>query len=328
MQKTSSKLDPESIALARQQLASAQRILIVAHVHPDGDAIGSLLGLGLALRDAGKDIQLVSEDGIPGPHRKIPGSELVRKNFEGPIDLSIVVDCSDRDRAGNSLHEIASPDWNIDHHITNLNFAKINIVDPKAVATAEVIADLLPELGLTMTSEIASALLTGLITDTIGFQTSNMTSKALRLAADLVDMGVNLPMLYRHFLVQRSFEAVRLWGAGLSQIERDQGLVWATLTQADRQVIGYSGRDDADLIQVLFSIEDAHIAIIFVEQPNQRVKVSWRALPGYDISKVALQFGGGGHPSAAGAEVAGTLAETYAAVIPATRILLEKDGNE
>jgi len=323
-----SRLEPEAIALARQQLAAAQQILVVAHVHPDGDAIGSLLGLGLALKNAGKSVQLVSEDGIPGPHRQIPGSDLVRQKFEGPVDLSIVVDCSDRERAGKALQKIDMPDWNIDHHITNLNFAKLNLVDPKAVATAEVIADLIPAFGLEMTPDIATALLTGIITDTIGFQTSNLTSKALRLAADLMDMGVNLPMLYRRSLVQRSFEAVRLWGAGLSQIERDQGLVWATLTLTDRQVIGYSGRDDADLIQVLFSIEDAHIAIIFVEQPNQSVKVSWRAHPGYDISKIALQFGGGGHPSAAGAEVAGTLAEAYAAVIPATRILLEKDGNE
>ncbi len=325
---TNSKLESKTVTLARQQLAAAQNVLVIAHVHPDGDAIGSLLGLGLALRHAGKNVQLVSEDGIPGPHRQLPGSELVRQNFQGPVDLSIVVDCSDRERAGKSLNGITEPDWNIDHHITNLNFAKLNFVDPGAVATAEVIADLLPGLGLEMTHEIATALLTGLITDTIGFQTSNMTSKALRLAADLMDMGVNLPVLYRRSLVQRSYETVRLWGAGLSQIERDQGLVWATLTLADRQVIGYTGRDDADLIQVLFSIEDAHIAIIFVEQPNQRVKVSWRAHPGYDISKIALQFGGGGHPSAAGAEVAGTLAEAYAAVIPATRILLEKDGNE
>ena len=325
---TNSMLEPEAVALARQQLAAAQQILVVAHIHPDGDAIGSLLGLGLALRNAGKSVQLVSEDGIPGPHRQLPGSELIQQNFRGPVDLSIAVDCSDRERAGKTLQEIMVPDWNIDHHITNLNYARLNLVDPAAVATAEVIAGLLPGLGLEMTTEIATALLTGIITDTIGFQTSNLTSSALHLAADLMDMGANLPLLYRRSLVQRSYEAVRLWGAGLSQIERDHGLVWATLTLADRQVIGYTGRDDADLIQVLFSIEDAHIAVVFVEQPNQRVKVSWRAHPGYDISKIALQFGGGGHPSAAGAEVAGTLAEAYAVVIPATRILLEKDGNE
>ncbi len=325
---TSSRLEPEAIMLARQQLEAAQHILVVAHIHPDGDAIGSLIGLGLAIQNTGKNVQLVSEDGIPGPHRQIPGSDLIRQNFQSPIDLSIVVDCSDRERAGKTLQDIVIPDWNIDHHITNLNFAKLNLVDPQAVATAEVIADLLPGLGLEITPDIATALLTGLITDTIGFQTSNLTSKALRLAADLMDMGINLPLIYRRSLVQRSFQAVRLWGAGLSQIERDQGLVWASLTLADRQVIGYSGRDDADLIQVLFSIEDAHIAIIFVEQPNQRVKVSWRSHPGYDISKIALKFGGGGHPSAAGAEVAGSLADAYAAVIPATRILLEKDGNE
>jgi phosphoesterase RecJ-like protein len=141
----------------------------------------------------------------------------------------------------------------------------------------------------------------------------------LRLAADLMEQGADLSELYRLALVTRSFEAARFWGTGLSTLEREGRMVWASLTQAERKAVGYSGRDDADLVTVLASIEGADIAMIFVEQPDNHVKVSWRAQPGFDVSQIALQFGGGGHPPASGADIAGELAEVQASVLAATR---------
>ena len=173
-----------------------------------------------------------------------------------------------------------------------------------------------------MPPSVAAALLTGLITDTLGFRTSNVQPNSLRLAASLMETGVDMPDLYRRTLVTRSFEATRVWGAGLSTLAREGRMVWATLTMADRKAAGYNGRDDADLINVLASIEDADIALIFVEQPNHHVKVSWRAQNGFDVSQVALQFGGGGHPPASGADITGKLADVQASVLVATRALL------
>lgn len=308
-----------------RKLHSVQRILVVSHIRPDGDAVGSLLGLGLSLQAAGRDVQMVLSDGVPSSFRYLDGSELVRNKPEGSFDFTCVLDCSDLKRTGEALNGYSPPDLNVDHHITNLNFARINLVDTAAVATAEILAELLPALRLPVTRPVAVALLTGLVTDTLGFRTSNMTPKALRIAADLMEKGADLPEIYRQGLVERSFKAMQYWGAGLENLERDGRMVWATLTLANRRAVGYPGRDDADLINVLSSIQDADIAIIFVEQPHGRVKVSWRSRPGYDVSQVALNFGGGGHPSASGAEIDGDLQEVRSSVLQATRALL--NGN-
>jgi phosphoesterase RecJ-like protein len=306
-----------------QAFQYAQRILIASHIRPDGDAIGSLLGIGLALQLAGKEVAMISSDGVPTAFRHLPGSDQIKQKFSGAYDLTVVVDCSDLSRVGDAIQGEPRPDINIDHHVTNLNFARLNLVDTKAVATAEILTNHLPAWGLPLTEEVASALLTGLITDSLGFRTSNMTSKALRTAADLVDMGVNLPELYRQALIGRSYEALKYWGTGLSNLERENGLVWACLTIKDRKEVKYPGRDDADLINMLSSVNDAQIAMIFVEQADGRVKVSWRSQPGIDVSELALQFGGGGHPSASGAEIPGDLEEVKLMVIERTRAYLQ-----
>jgi phosphoesterase RecJ-like protein len=209
-------------------------------------------------------------------------------------------------------------DINLDHHITNTNFAKINLVDVDAAATAEIIIDLFPRFGLKLSEPVAAALLTGLITDTIGFRTPSVRAKTLCLAAKLIETGVDMPDLYRRALTNRSFEAIKFWGTGLSRIERQESLVWTSLTMEDRRAANYPGRDDADLINVLSSIEGANICLIFVEQPNGNIKVSWRSQPGYDVAEIAKLFGGGGHAAAAGAEISGTLAEVQSLVLEKT----------
>ena len=315
-------MDKTLLDFAGKQFRSAERILIVSHIRPDGDAIGSLIGFGLALRAEGKDVQIVSGDGVPPNFRHLVGWDKVRKRPQGEFDVVAVLDCSDLDRAGKVLDGYSEPDINIDHHRTNLNFAKMNIVDTSAVATAEILVELITVAGIPFSQTIASALLTGIITDTLGFRTSNMTPKALRIAADLMELGADLPKLYQKAMIDRSFEAARIWGEALVHLEREDKMVWTTLTLADRRAANYPGRDDADLINVLSTINDANISLIFVEQPNGRVKVSWRAQPGYDVSEVALIFGGGGHPSASGADIEGNIVEVKELVLAQTRDLL------
>jgi phosphoesterase RecJ-like protein len=301
---------------------AAEKILIVSHIRPDGDAIGSVLGLGLSLELIGKQVQMVLSDGIPQTFHHLSGVEQLKQHAEGEFDLICVLDCSDMQRTGKALNGYSQPDINIDHHITNLEFAKVNLVDTQAVATAEILAGLIQALNLPMPPSVAAALLTGLITDTIGFRTSNVGPDSLRLAASLMEHGANLSELYRLALVTRSFEAARFWGSGLSTLEKEDRMVWATLSLADRKAVGYPGRDDADLVTVLASIEGADVALIFIEQPDNHVKVSWRAQPGFDVSQIALRFGGGGHPPASGADIPGELAEVKASVLAATRSLL------
>ncbi len=311
-------------AKIRDRLQAAQKILITSHIRPDGDAIGSSLGLALALIEAGKQVQVVLADGIPASFKHLPGADQVRTRAEGQFDLIISVDSSDLKRVGNALDGYGSPDIVIDHHITNDAFGKINLVEPEAVATASVLVKHMRSWGLVITQAVGANLLTGLITDTLGFRTSNTTAEALRQAADLVDLGVDMSTLYFKSLIQHSFSATKYWGAGLNNLQREDGIVWATLTVADRKTSGYTGNDDADLINILSSITEAGIAIMFVEQSKSKTKVSWRALrTEIDVSQIACQFGGGGHKAAAGAELSGILAEIQERVLSATRASLQ-----
>lgn len=310
-----------------ESIIRANHILVTAHIRPDGDAIGSLLGLGLALQENGKSIELVLEDGVPSNFKHLSGWELVHKKPENKPDLVITVDCSDLGRLGSNLADLYPVDINIDHHITNLNFGRLNLVDTSAVATAEIIARRLPVWGYSISPGVAAALLTGLLTDTLGFRTTNMTPDALRLAADLMEAGANLPDLYHRGLVSQSFTAIKYWGSGFSRLQRLDRIVWTSITQADRSTARYQGRDDADMINVLSAIDDKDVAILFNEQGNGHIKVSWRAGSGLDMTPLALQYGGGGHPAAAGADVEGTLTEVETKVLQSTQDYLKSIGN-
>jgi len=315
----------QKIQETKEILKTAQHILIVSHLRPDGDAIGSLLGLGLALQEADKTVQMVLEDGVPKSFRHLKGSELIKKRPDGEFESIVVVDCSDVDRTGKTLKQYPTPDINIDHHITNRNFSHINLVDVEATSTTEMLAAYIPAFGLSINEPVAEALLTGLITDTIGFRTASMRPQALRTAADLMEIGIDLPMLYRKALNSRTFESARYWGAGLRTLEHEDRIVWATLDSEARKFANYPGRDDADLVSILTTIENIDIAMIFIEQPKDRVKVSWRARPGFDVSEIASQFGGGGHKPAAGATIEGNLKDVQIEVLKATQKLLTKD---
>jgi bifunctional oligoribonuclease and PAP phosphatase NrnA len=318
------KNNPSLLEEIRQRLQDAERILIVSHIRPDGDAVGSLLGLGLALESVGKQVQMVLADGVPTVFHHLPGVQKVKKAPEGEVDLFITLDCSDLERVGEITKNYGPPNINIDHHVTNLNFAEFNLIDAEAVATAEMLAIHLQDFDLPLNLEVADALLTGIITDTIGFRTSNMTPRALRVAASLMEVGSDLPGLYAKALLRRSYEAARLWGVGLSKLNREGSIVWTSINTGDRRSVGYTGRDDADLINIIASVEGARIAILFNEQSSSSVKISWRAQPGYDVAKVALNFGGGGHTAAAGAEMVGALHEVQEKVLNRTKLLLSE----
>ncbi len=321
-------MDSALIEAARRELHNTDRILIASHVRPDGDAVGSLLGLGLALQGAGKTVQMVLVDGVPSSESRLAGADRIRLKPDGDFGLTIVVDCSDLERIGEALDGYGIPDINIDHHVTNLNFARINLVQIDAASTAEILADLLPAWDLALTQPVASALLTGVITDTLGFRTSNVSPQTLRVAADLVEAGGNLHDLYFESLIKRSYPAARYWGQGLTKLQREGRLIWTTLTSEDRRTAGYTGRDDADLINVVSAIDETDVSLIFIEQNPSLVKVSWRSAPGFDVSQIALQFGGGGHKAASGADVRGTLDEVQEKVLTATRTLWKPRGTE
>ena len=307
----------------KSRLSAANKIVIVSHVRPDGDAIGSLLGLGLALREAGKSVQMVLVDGVPSSFRYLEGSETIVREPNGDHDTFITVDCADFKRTGKAFENFGQPDLNIDHHKTNEQFGKLNLIEAEEVATAAILTNYLPKWGLSITQPVAAALLTGIITDTLGFRTSNTTPEALRQAATLMETGVDMPNIYMRALITKTYPAARYWGAGLSSLQSKNGIVWGTLTLADRKAAGYGGNDDADLINMISAIDGNKVGMIFVEQSDNHVKISWRALEnGIDVSPIAKHFKGGGHAAAAGADIEGGLSEVQRDVLKVTREML------
>ena len=320
-------MTPEIIEKIATGIRKAQRILIVSHVRPDGDAVGSLLGLGLALSEAGKDIQMVLEDGVPESLYYLPAAAEIERKVQQKPDYIIVVDCSDLQRTGQVLQTLPQPDLVIDHHVTNTTFGKTNLVLPESPATAEILAQLLPEIGLPVTKQVATCLLNGIVTDTIGFRTESTTPTTLIVAAGLQEAGADLYRIYKNALLTKSFNALKYWGAGLSKLTQEARVVWTSLTLKDRKQSSYPENDDADLINILSSIKDIDVAVIFIEQENNKVKVSWRSRQGIDVSKIAVVFGGGGHKPAAGATIDGHMDDVIEKVLMVTRANILSEDN-
>lgn len=311
-------------ARIREELQAAQSFVIVSHIRPDGDAIGSMLGFAQALREAGKVVQCVLQDAVHPKYFHLAGAQEVQSRVEGPFDYLIVVDCADRRRTGTALDGLPMPNLVVDHHKTHENFGHIEFVEAQSEATALLLAERLGAWGLKISPAVGACLLTGILTDTLGFRTSNTTANALRVSADIVDLGVDLPFIYRQALVSRTLPELKYWACGLDAIKLENGLIWTALTLSDRMKANYSENDDADLINALSSVSDALITVLFIEQGADKVKVSWRSVEGLDVSLLAEQFGGGGHAAAAGADVNGSMDEVKTRVLGLTRTFLNE----
>jgi phosphoesterase RecJ-like protein len=319
----SPELTGAQIAAARRRLERAGRLLLLTHIGPDGDAVGSMLGLGLALRATGKDVMFVCADQVPDTFRFLPAYGEIATTPRGTFEVVVSLDAADRARLGTVGEQLKQPiDLLFDHHITNPGFAEINLIDVTAASTAELVTELLPALGLPLTKSAAECLLTGLITDTMGFRTSSTTAKTLALAQKLVEAGASLPEIYDLAFYKRSIHAVRLWAQGLARLQLDHRIVWTALPLSARQAAQYHGQGDADLINVLQQVREADVALILTEREEGKVKVSWRAVPGVNVAAIAATFGGGGHVAAAGAEVTGPLEDVIEKVLAATRAAL------
>ncbi|GMR10154.1 MAG: bifunctional oligoribonuclease/PAP phosphatase NrnA [Anaerolineae bacterium] len=306
-------------------IAGSSEIVVISHERPDGDAVGSMLALTLAMQEIGKQVWPVLAGGLPPKWQFLPGADRVRRELPVGGKLIVTVDAADIRRLGPL--DVKRVDLNFDHHPSNTQFGKINLVDPGAASTTVVLYRVFPQLKLPLEVDIASNLLLGLITDTLGFRTSSVSSDSLRIAAELIELGADISKLYRKALLGRSYEAVRYWAQGLSRMDMRDDVVWTVLRVSDRELAGYPGSDDADLIDVLTTIKGPRVAILFVEQPEGQVKISWRALPGVDVSRLAGNFDGGGHELAAGAMIEGEVQEVVERVLKATfATIIEADS--
>lgn len=281
------------------------------------------MGLTHALQLMGHAPVAACSDPISSRFDYIPGADTIVQEVSNPFDLTISLDCSDRRRLGHFAERPGfdqRPLVNIDHHATSTNFGDVNLVDPRASSTSEVVLRLLEYMDVPIGAEIASCLLVGIVTDTRGFRTSNVTPEVMDAARRLMEAGASLPRIARYGLDHRPTVAIRLWGAALSGLQVEDGVIWTAIPAAMRRAVGYRGNGDAGLSSFLVSADEADVSAVFVERDDGRIEVGLRAVPGFDVAQLALQFGGGGHALAAGFNTAGPLDEAKERVMTALRV--------
>ncbi|MBI4590945.1 MAG: bifunctional oligoribonuclease/PAP phosphatase NrnA [Candidatus Rokubacteria bacterium] len=302
-------------------LLSALRgsVLLLGHVQPDGDLLGSQIGLGLALRNAGAQVTLAGPQAVPDLFRFLPGAELVEQweAAPGPFDLVILGDCPDPSRTHGLLagaRGVATRIVNIDHHPDNKRYGDVNWIEGESSATGEMVYDLIQALGLKVTPEIATNLFTAIHTDTGSFRYSNTTPRALRIAGDLVAQGAHPELVAGALYEGRKPDDLWRLGSLLGQVEvSPDGLVaWLALPHGS---VPEAFVEAEDLVTYPRSIASVKVAVLLREAAAGRVKVSLRAKGEVNVGKIAAAFGGGGHANAAGCTIAGSLEEARAALL-------------
>lgn len=313
--------------VALDRLPAFRSIGIITHIRPDGDAYGSLIALGLALAEEGKQVALYCEDGMIDRYRFLPGADLVQRPpaEKPPMDALISVDCAAARRLGAACVGWNLRPWlNIDHHESNERFADINVVDPHRPATGELLFELFKRVGWPVTPDIADNLFVAISTDTGSFRYRNTTPRTFEIAAELSRLGARIGDLslacYGSFPMRRT----KLLKEILQDLTLDCGdtLAFYRITQEMYRRSGAKPEDTEGIIEHIISSEGVELAIVFEERKNGTVKMSFRSKGAVNVNAIARGFGGGGHSQAAGAELAGTVEEVQGRVLPAARAAL------
>jgi phosphoesterase RecJ-like protein len=313
---------------AVRSLRPGDQVLLVCHVNPDGDALGSMLGFGLGLRRLGVADVRATFPGppyVPPPFRELPGLDLLVPAGEAPAepDLFVCFDAASASRLGELADRLtrAGTALVLDHHASNTRFGGIHVVDPAAAATSVVVERLLARLGVALDAEIAECLYVALATDTGSFRFEMTTPAVHELAARLIATGIRPAEISRRIFDTRPFGAVRLYGDVLSRAELDQaaaagaGLVWTYATLADLERHDQPAYVLEALIDSVRCAAEADVACVVKQVAEREWAVSLRSKGAVDVSRVAVALGGGGHRLAAGfTGTAGTAQEIVATI--------------
>jgi len=300
----------------------ASSIALACHLSPDGDALGSVLALGLALKDSGVALQVGWDDDpieLPSQYDFLPGGDLlVPASAFRPADVAVTVDCASADRLGRLRERFEKSDVlvNIDHHASNTSFGGVNVVDEHASSSAELVVQLLARMGAEITPDIATCLYAGLATDTGQFAYAGVTPRTHATAGFLIQRGVKVDEISQRLYESFPFEYLKILGRMLdrARLERDPTFVLSYITQDDLREIGITMDDTDELINTLRAIRDVDVAVLFKELEDGTWKGSFRSKGQTDVGAIAQQLGGGGHRLAAGFELKMSLDEAVEAV--------------
>ncbi|GAC1451114.1 MAG: bifunctional oligoribonuclease/PAP phosphatase NrnA [Ktedonobacterales bacterium] len=330
----SAGIDPVLAEAGWRMIAPARRIVLLAHEHPDPDALGSALGLAHALTPLGKECVVACTDPAPPTFGFLPGIErAVTELPDERFDLVIALDAGEFTRYG-ALYERhraffdAAPTLNLDHHVTSRGCGQVNIIDVPSAATAELITLFLTNRGIPIGRAAAVCLLAGIITDTRAFEFDATTSRTLAAGAYLVSRGAVPRDIIKPVYRMKSLAKARLWGLVLATLDTAAGgrLVWAELRR-EMLVAAHATADmDDGLPSYLIDTEGVGVAALFKEQSDGTTRISLRAAEPYDAATMAAHFGGGGHVRAAGFPRPHGIAEAQAEVLPYLERVIAETG--
>lgn len=304
---------------AADALKAAEEVAIACHVSPDGDAFGSMLGLGLHLQARGCKVWMSwgsAEIVIPDNYLFLPGLDGIVPPDQVPdaVEVFVAIDCGDMRRLDLLTPKFAAARAriNVDHHVSNTGYGDINLVDATRASSAELALELVLRMGGEVTPEIATALYTGVVTDTGRFQYSNTTPQTLQAAVTLREAGADHLTVAANMFESAPFDQLRILGKVLSRARLEDGVVYSWLFLDDLDGLGLEIAED--FIDFLKVVKEAGVALLLKERPEGGWRVSLRARDDTDVSAVAQSFGGGGHTKAAGFSYRGPLEEALAQV--------------
>jgi phosphoesterase RecJ-like protein len=310
------------LELAVDVLREAKSVSLACHVSPDGDALGSMLGLGLAARAAGKEVtaSFGTPFIVPPSLGFLPVDLLIPPaDFPPAPEVMVILDAGSLDRLGElgANAQAAGKTIVLDHHVTNSGFGDVAVVVPTAAATGELVFDLLQKLQWELTPEVAQCLHTALVTDTGRFQYSSTTARTLEIAARLVAAGAKPSVIGQHVYEEAPFAYLKVSAIALERARLDEELrtVVTTLTDDDLSELGISWTDTENLIDLIRLAQEADTAILAKGHRDGRVKISLRSRGATDVGALAASMGGGGHRLASGFTVEGEVDEVVERVL-------------
>ena len=313
-------------------LRSHNSFILLSHVRPDGDAIGSQLALGFALMAMGKSVHLVNEDGLPENLAFLAGSERIESPPAEPLDVEVAIalDTATKPRLGDGALHAASKAkvWlNIDHHVSNPKYGDLNLIDSTSPATGQILYDLITKLELPMPAETRDAIYVAVSTDTGSFQYPSTTAKTYDMAADLTRRGLDVGTINSKTYDEQPFRKLELMRALLLTLERSPDGLVANWMMRDQTRVDLELRpeDSEGLIDIIRAIRGVQVAVFFEELPDGKVRVSMRSKDRrFDVCNIATRFGGGGHALAAGIRMPGPIEEAKKLVLDAIRHRIEE----
>lgn len=308
---------------AWQLMQQARKLVLVSHIGPDGDTLGSTLGLARALKKSGKDVTCMVDDTLPASYHFLPGIETYKHPAEGEkitCDLIVVVDASSEDRMGKCRDVLEkAPLLNIDHHVSNTRYADYLLLDDKAAAVGEIMVRLLQKNAVPLDLEIATCLYTAIVTDCGYFKYANTTPSCMRAAADLLSYGIH-PDEISDTLEMKARNSVELLAKVLPSLTFYADGKIATL-EVPHKLYDKNISTESFIYQPRY-IEGVDVAVMFKEVEPNATRVSMRSKT-VDVSKVALQFHGGGHAKAAGCTIMAPLGDAKMQLIKAIEAAME-----